>query len=148
MNMSLKEVIQSDLKEALKSRDEIKLQTLRLLSSAVHNEEIAQGGELLDKDVQMIVKREVKKRQEAIESFRSAGRDDTADRETAEMNILKAYLPEMMSDEEITKLINEEITNNPDANTGQIIGAVMKRTSGNADGKVVAQIVNQKLSQD
>lgn len=146
--MSLKEIIQSDLRGALKSRDEIKLQTLRLLSSAVHNEEIAQGSEISDKDVQTIVKREVKKRQEAIESFRSAGRNEAASKETTEMNILKAYLPEMMSDEEITTLINEEITNNPDANAGQIIGAVIKRASGNADGKVVAQIVNQKLSQD
>lgn len=145
--MSLKENIQTELKEALKNREEIKLQTLRLLSSAIHNEEISKGSDLKDADIQTIVKKEVKKRKEAIEGFRNAGRDESADKEAAEMKILEEYLPEMMSEAEVAKIVDEEIANNPDADMGRIIGAVMKRVAGNADGAIVSKLVKEKLSQ-
>ncbi|OGB74379.1 hypothetical protein A2V68_01385 [candidate division Kazan bacterium RBG_13_50_9] len=146
--MSFKETVQTELTTALKARDEIKVSTLRLLVSALHNEEIAKGkgGELGDADSQAVVKREVKKRKEAIEGFKSAGREESAAREEAEMKILEAYLPAMMSEEEITKLVDEEIAGNPGANQGQIIGAVMKRAGGLAEGNIVGQIVGQKLA--
>lgn len=146
--MSLKENIQAELKEALKNRDEVKLQTLRLLNSAIHNEEISKGEDLNDADIQTIVKKEVKKRKEAIEGFRNAGRDESADKETAEMKILEEYLPEMMSEAEVTKIVDEEIANNPDADMGRVIGAVMKRVAGEADGGMVSKLVKEKLSQN
>ncbi|MBU0598735.1 GatB/YqeY domain-containing protein [Patescibacteria group bacterium] len=144
--MALKDTIQADLTAALKSRDDLKLQTLRLLSSAIHNEEIAQGKELSESDVFVIVKREMKQRKEAIESYRSAGRDETADKEEAEMKLLEVYLPAQMSEAEVIALVEEVLASSPDGNAGQIIGVVMKKAGGNADGNLVAKIVNQKLS--
>lgn len=144
--MALKATIQADLTTALKNRDDLKLQTLRLLSSALHNEEIAQGKELTESEIFVIVKREIKKRKEAIESYRSVGRNDTADKEAAEMKILEAYLPAQMSEVEITALVDEVLASSPAGNAGQIIGMVMKKTGGNADGNLVAKIVNQKLA--
>lgn len=144
--MALKATIQADLTTALKSRDDLKLQTLRLLSSAIHNEEIATGKELPDSEIFVIVKREIKKRKEAIESYKSAGRNETADKEAAEAKILETYLPTQMSEAEITVLVDEVLATAPAGNVGQIIGMVMKRTGGNADGNLVAKIVNQKLA--
>ena len=144
--MALKETIQAELTAALKSRDDLKLQTLRLLFSAIHNEEIATGKELADSDVFVIIKREIKKRKEAIDSYRSAGRDETADKEAAEMGVLEKYLPAQMSEAEIAVLVDEVLSTNPVDNVGQIIGMVMKKTEGNADGTLVAKIVNQKLA--
>lgn len=144
--MELKATIQSDLTVALKSRDDLKLQTLRLLVSAMHNEEIAQGKELADGEIFVIIKKEVKKRKEAIESYKAAGRNETADKEAAEMKILETYLPIQMSESEVTILVDEVLASNPPSNVGQIIGLVMKKTGGNADGNLVAKIVNQKLA--
>jgi uncharacterized protein YqeY len=144
--MALKSTIQSDLTAALKSRDDLKLQTLRLLSSAMHNEEIAQGKELTDSEIFTIIKKEVKKRKEAIESYKAAGRNETADKEAAEMKILETYLPTQMSEVEIVAIVDEVLTGDHPQNVGQIIGMVMKKTGGNADGNLVAKIVNQKLA--
>jgi len=143
--MELKATIQADLTTALKNREDLKLQTLRLLSSAMHNEEIAQGKALADSEIFAVIKREVKKRKEAVESYRAAGRDETADKEAAEMKILEAYLPAQMSEAEVIALVDEMLAGNPLGNVGQIIGLVMKKAGGNADGNLVAKIVNQKL---
>lgn len=143
--MSIKENIQIATKEAMKNREELKLQTLRMLNSAIHNEEINKGGELDDTGVQNIVKKEVKKRKEAIVGFKEAGRTESVEKEEAEMRILEEYLPEMISEEELAKIVDEEITNHPEANAGQIIGMVMKRAEGRADGGMVNKIVKEKI---
>ena len=143
--MTLKEQISSDLKEAMKSRDDLKLQTLRMLSAAIHNEEIAKGGELDEAATHVVIRREVKKRKEAAESFRAGGRAEQSDKEEAEGKILEVYLPQLMNEAEVLKIVEEEIAANPGAQLGQIIGAVMKKTAGQADGTVVARLVNQKL---
>lgn len=143
--MTLKEQISSDLKEAMKSRDDLKLQTLRMLSAALHNEEIAKGGELDEAATHAVIRREVKKRKEAAESFRAGGRAEQGDKEEAEGKILEIYLPQLMNEAEVLKIVEEEIAANPGAQLGQIIGAVMKRAAGQADGTAVARLVNQKL---
>ncbi len=138
--------LQSEIIQALKAKEELKLQTLRLLSTALHNEKIAKGEDLTQEDIQIIIKKEVKKRKEAYDSFKAAGRDESAEKESKEMEILKTYLPEEMNEADVGKIVDEEISNNPDAGTGQIIGAVMKRTSGQASGDMVARLVNEKLA--
>jgi len=138
--------LQLEITQALKDKQDLKLQTLRMLSSALHNEKIAKGEDLTDQDVQQIIKREVKKRKEAFESYKSAGREEAAQKEADEMKILETYLPEMMSDEDVEKIVEEEIGNNPDAKAGQLIGVVMKRVAGQADGGKVAELVNKKLA--
>lgn len=144
--MDIKVQVQAELTAAMKNRDDLKLQTLRLLSNAIHNEEIAKGGELDEPAIQAVIKREVKKRQEASEIYTTAGRTEQAEKETAELKILEAYLPAAMSEDEIAKIVDAEIAANPGAKVGQIIGMVIKKTGGQADGTVVAKLVNAKLS--
>lgn len=138
--------LQSEIVQALKNKEELKLQTLRLLSAALHNEKIAKGEDLTSDEIQTIIKKEVKKRKEAHDIFHSAGREESAEKEAQEMVILKTYLPAEMSEAEIEKIVNEEMNNNPEIGVGQIIGAVIKRTSGQASGDVVARLVNKKLA--
>ena len=138
--------LQSEIIEALKNKEELKLQTLRLLSSALHNEKIAKGEDLSQADIQTVIKKEVKKRKEAYDSFQAAGRNESAQKEAQELDILKTYLPEEMTETEIEKIVDEEINNNPEMGIGQIIGAVIKRTSGQASGDIVARLVNKKLA--
>lgn len=144
--MALKATIQADLTAALKSRDDLKLQTLRLLSSAIHNEEIAQHQPLAESDIFTVIKHEIKQRKEAAESFKLAGRSESADKEMAEMKILEVYLPAQLSEAEVEATVDKLIAENPAANAGQIIGLAVKQTGGNADGSLIAQIVNAKLS--
>lgn len=143
--MDLKQQIQADLTAAMKAKEDLKLQTLRMLSAALHNEEIAKGGELDEPTTHAVIRREVKKRKEAAESFRSGNRPEQADKEETEAKILEVYLPQMMDEAEVMKIVDEEVAANPGAQMGQIIGAVMKRTAGQADGGVVSKLVNQKL---
>ncbi|MBN2585102.1 GatB/YqeY domain-containing protein [Patescibacteria group bacterium] len=143
--MNLKDQIQSDLTAAMKAKEDLKLQTLRMLSAALHNEEIAKGDELDESTIHAVIRREVKKRKEAAESFRLGGRTEQSDKEEAEGKILEVYLPQMMDEAAVAKIVEEEVAANPDAQMGQIIGAVIKRTAGNADGAVVSKLVNQKF---
>lgn len=138
--------LQSEIIEALKNKEKLKLQTLRLLSTALHNEKIAKKEDLTQADIQTIIKREVKKRKEAHDIFKTAGREESAQKEAQEMDILKTYLPKDLAEVDIEKIVNEEISNNPEANVGQIIGAVIKRTAGQAPGDIVSQLVNKKLA--
>jgi len=144
--MALKEQISSDLKDAMKNREDLKLQTLRMLSAALHNEEIAKGGELDETATYAVIRREAKKRKEAAESFRSGGRAEQADKEEAESKILEVYLPQMMDEAEVAKIVDEEVAANPGGQVGVIIGAVMKRTAGSADGGVVSRLVRERTS--
>lgn len=143
--MDLKQQIQSDLTAALKAREDLKLQTLRMLSAALHNEEIAKGGDLDEAAIHAVIRREVKKRKEAADGFRKGGRPEKGDQEEAESKILEAYLPQMMDEALVAKIVGEEIAANPGAQIGLIIGAVMKRTEGKADGGTVSRLVNQML---
>jgi len=143
--MSLKEQIQADLIAALKAKEDLKLQTLRMLSAALHNEEIAKGGELDEDATNAVIRREVKKRKEAAESFRAGGRPEQGDKEEAEGKILEMYLPQMMDETAVAKIVDEEVAANPGAQMGQIIGAVIKKTAGRADGSMISRLVNQKL---
>lgn len=145
--MILQEQISQDLKEALKSGDAIKVSTLRLLVAAFHNMEIekhTQGG-TEEKDYQAVVKREAKKRQEAIEAYKTAGRTEAQQQEEAELAILSQYLPEEMSEEEIKKIIEEVISEKGTDNLGMIIGEVVKRSDGRADGGLVSKLVKERV---
>lgn len=107
----MEEKIRSDLKSAQLSKDELTVSTLRLLLSEIHNAQIAKGSDLSDEDVTGVIQREVKKRKEAAEGFRSGGREDRAEKEDMEAKSLRKYLPEHLSNEELTKIIDEDINN-------------------------------------
>jgi uncharacterized protein YqeY len=148
----LKDTIQEDLKQAMLERDEEKLSTIRMLKSALQYFEIQKGGagyEATDEDVIDVVGREIKKRRESIEMFEKGSRQELADKEKKELEILQKYLPEQLSEEEIRKLIDEAIATTG-ATTIQEMGKVMAILSpqikGKADGGMVSTIVREKLS--
>ncbi|MBI2039787.1 GatB/YqeY domain-containing protein [Candidatus Microgenomates bacterium] len=142
--------LQSDLKQAQLDRDEVKVVTLRLLLSEIHNLEIQKGGNLTDQDAIQVAQREVKKRKEAAEGFRQGGREDQAQKEEAEEKILQAYMPAQLSNEELTKLVQDSI-NELGAKSlddmGRVMGLVMGKVAGRADGSVVSNIVKERLSE-
>lgn len=143
--MSLVKTIEQDLKNALKSKEEIKLAALRMLKSAFKNRAIELRVEDLDdKEAGIIVKKEVKKRQDSVKAYTEGNRPDLADRETAEIKILENYLPEMMSEDELKEIVEKAISENGN-NFGLIMKAVMSATDGQADGQVVQRLVKEKL---
>ncbi len=140
--------LQNDLREAQLARDEIKVSTLRLLLSEIKNAEIARGGSLTDNDVVTVTAREVKKRKEAAEGFRKGGREEQALKEEAELKVLQSYLPEMLSNEELTKLVQDSITEvgaTTISDMGKVMSAVMGKVAGRADGGTVSALVRKKL---
>ena len=147
--MKLTGQISSDLKEAQLARDEIKVSTLRLLLSEIHNTQIQKGADLLDEDVVSVVQKEAKKRKEAILGFRSGGREEQAKKEEAELAILESYLPKQLSNEVLTKIVEDSINEvgaKSLADMGKVMGMVMSKVKGQADGNTVSSIVKEKLS--
>ncbi len=153
--MSLKQTLQSDLQAAIKSRDELTAATLRMALSAVTNAEVAgkQAKELSDDEVLGVLDKEAKKRRESVVAYRDANRPELADREEAELGVLAGYLPQPMTEDEVSAIIDEAISQAAaDGKTGMsAMGPVMQRvtaaTKGRADGKTVSGIVRQRLTQ-
>lgn len=149
--------IQKDLKQAQLARDEVKVSTLRLLLSEIRNEEISKGGELSDNEVVTIIQREAKKRKEAAAGFRQGEREASALKEEAELKVLEGYLPAQLSNEELTKLVEDSITeleakgliNEVGAkgiqDMGRVMSVVMSKVAGRSEGSVVSRIVKSKL---
>jgi len=152
MSNSLKEKILSDLKDALKSGDNFRRDVLRLLSGAIKNVEIEKKKRdegLNDQEVVEVVKKSVKQRKDSVEQYENGGRQDLADKEKKEIEILLVYLPAQVSEdkvrEEIKKVIVETgATSQKDF--GKVMGIAMKRLQNQADGDVVKKIVEQEIS--
>jgi len=133
--------------EALKAHDEIRLSTLRLLSSAFNYEKIAKQHELTQEEELVVVQKEAKQRRDSIEAYKKAGANDLANKEEAELKILQEYLPPEMSEEELRKLVHEAIAATGAksiAEMGKVIGAV-KAKAPNVDGGRIAAIIRDKL---
>jgi len=147
---ALKDRLREDLTEAIRSRDELRSATIRLALTAITNEEVAgkTARELSDDEVVTVLTREAKKRREAAEAYDDAGRADRAERERAEGEVLAAYLPAQLSDDELAAMVRDAI-----AETGaegpRAMGQVMKvlgpRTAGRAEGGRVAALVRSAL---
>jgi len=149
----LKDRLQSDLTESIKARDEVRSGTIRMVLSAITNEEVSgkEARELTDDDVITVLGREAKKRREAAEAYDDAGRAELADKERAELVVIEGYLPAQMSDEELTAIVEAAISEvaATGAEGGRAMGAVMKiiqpKVKGRADGSVVAAKVKSAL---
>ncbi|HSW48374.1 MAG TPA: GatB/YqeY domain-containing protein [Candidatus Saccharimonadales bacterium] len=147
-----KQQLQQELKQAMLSKDTVKTSVLRMVISAIGYYEIQKGGagyEATEEDVQIVIEKEAKKIKDSIEQFRAAGRTELVDKETGELEILKKYLPEQMTEEEIKKLVIDAIaTTNATspADMGKVMGALMTQTKGKADGGTVSKIVKEELS--
>ena len=139
--------VESALKTALKARESITVETLRALKTRIQNEQISKGSELTEADVLALVQSEAKRRKEAAAAFRDGGRTEAADKEEAELKVLAQFLPEQMSEEEITKVIDEKIAANSwtKADFGQAMGQLKGHFGNNADGATVAKILKEKL---
>lgn len=143
------DTINQKIAEALKAHDEIRLSTLRLLSSAFNYEFIRLQHKLNEDEEIVVVRREAKKRKEAIEAYKKAGYEDRAQKEEKELVILQEFLPAEITDSEIEKLVDEAIAQiNPSgiSDMGKVIGFVKEKTKGAADGAKVAAYVRTKLS--
>lgn len=145
----LKQDIEQQLKEALKSREELRLSTLRFLLSAVKNEEIAKQKEATDEDVITVVQRQIKQRKESIEAYTNGNRPELAEKEKQELEILSKFLPQQMTEDEIKKIVDEVIASLPEnekKNFGKVMGIVMVRVKGKAEGSLVSKVVKEVLS--
>lgn len=143
------DTINKKIAEALKAHDEVRLSTLRLLSSALNYEFIAKQHKLNEEQELVVVRREGKKRKEAIEAYEKAGAKERADKEKKELAILAEFLPAEMTEEEIIRLVNEAMRQTGAktlAEMGKVIGLVMAKAKGRADGGKVAELVRSKLS--
>ena len=149
--MPLKEQIDADLKTAMLARDEFTTTTLRGLKAAILNEEVAKGARetgLSEEAIEQLVAREAKKRDEAAKLFEQGGNQASADKERAEKELLGAYLPEQLSEEDVKKLVEEVIAEiQPEGmkDMGRVIGAVKARAGNSADGALVAKLVKESL---
>ncbi len=151
--MALHEDIKASLKDAMKTKNEAKLRTVRSMLTAFTNELVATGkkpNEVLDDaGVLSVIKRLAKQRKESIVQFEAGNRQDLADPEKEELEILESYLPQMMSQEEIEPLAKAKLAElgfTDKSKMGQAIGAVMKDLQGKADGKDVKEVVERLLS--
>lgn len=135
--------------EAMKARDEIRLSTLRMLSSALNYEKIAKQHDLNEEEELAVVRRELKKRKDAIEAYEKVGATDRAEKEKKEGEILEAYLPAQMADSELEKIVQDAIAETGVqslSEIGKIMGAVMPKVMGKADGGRVSGMVKKLLS--
>ncbi len=146
--MSLTEKLLEDQKLAMKSRDELRLSTIRLLRSSVSYARINKGSELTDDEVLELLSREAKRRREAIDAAVSGERTDVAEKEMAELEIINAYLPQQLDEAQI-EAIAKEIVDQTGANgpkdRGKVMGPLMQRIRGKADGKLAGQVVERLL---
>jgi len=145
----ISDTITQKIAEALKARDEIRLSTLRLLSSALNYEFIAKQHKLSEEEELVVVGREAKKRKDAIEAYQKVEAFDRAEKEQKELKILEEYLPQQMPDIELIKLVDEAISQTGAkivADFGKVMGAVMPKVQGRAGGDRVSALVKEKLS--
>lgn len=142
--MDLKSQLLEDMKQAMKSKDSLKLGVIRYLRSEIKNFEI-DNGEQDDDGVMKIIASQVKKMKDAVSEFKAAGRDDLVSEEEAKIVVMEAYLPEQMSDEELASIVEKVISESEDKNMGKLIGAVIKAVDGKADGGRVSKLVREKL---
>jgi len=148
---ALKERLESDLRDAMKARDELATSTLRMVLAAVRNAEVAgkQARELTDDEVLSVLTKEAKKRREAATAFADAGRAESAAKERAEEEIIARYLPKQLSDEELTAVVAEALAQGGFTGLGQMgpaMKAVQAAVAGRAEGARVAAEVRRQLS--
>lgn len=147
--MSLLERLNSDMKQAMKDKAKTKLNVIRMVKSSLQNEKIQLGRDLNDDEVLTIVNRELKQRKDSLHEFEKAGRDDLADAVKEEITILVDYLPEQLSEEEILTIVKEtiaEVGASSKADMGKVMGAIMPKVKGKADGSLINKLVSQQLS--
>lgn len=147
--MSLQEQISAALKDAMRARDEVKMATLRLVLAAIKKREKEARSLLEDQEVISVITTQIKQRRESIEQYRKAGREDLAQTEESELQILQGYMPEQVSEEEISNTLDEIIAEVGAASMkdmGKVMKAAMAKLAGKAEGGAINAMVKEKLS--
>ncbi len=147
--MSLKEQISTDIKEAMKAKENVKRDALRLLSSAFKQIEVDERKELSDEDIIKIIQKQIKQRNDSIEQYTIAGRDDLIEKEQAEISFYEPYLPKQLSDEELTtaiKAIIAQVEATTMKDIGKVMGMASKELAGKVDGKRINECAKALLS--
>lgn len=147
--MNLKEKFTTDLKESMKSKDEVKVSTIRFLMSAIHNVEIEKGKDMVDEDIVTIIQKQVKQRRESIEGFKKGNRLELVEKEKREMEILQKYLPEQISSSDIELMVYKAIKDTSSSkmtDMGKVMGKLSGELKGKADMGLVSKLVREKLS--
>ncbi|HST25449.1 MAG TPA: GatB/YqeY domain-containing protein [Gaiellaceae bacterium] len=147
--MSLIERIESELKEAMKEREAERRDALRLILNALRNAEKELQRPLHEDEELQVLQRERKRRLEAIEAFEAAGRDEQADKEEDELEVLEEFMPEPLSDDELEAIVDDAIAENGATSMrdlGRVMADVMPQVAGRADGSAVSQLVREKLA--
>ncbi len=140
--------LEEDLKAALRARDTLRTSTIRLARAALKNAEIERRRPLNEAEVIEVLRREVRRRREAIEAFTRGGRDDLVEKEQLEMAVLLGYLPAQLEEAEIHRIVAEvvaEVGATGGGEFGRVMGPVMRRVAGRADGRTVERIVREAL---
>ena len=143
--------LKEDLKQSMLARDAEKTSTLRMVISALGYYEIEKGGagyEATEEDVEAVLQKQAKQRRDSIEQFKTGGRDELAEKETKELELIEAYLPQQMSEDEVKKLVDEAVNSTGATNAadlGKVMGALMPKVKGKADGNLVSRLVREKL---
>jgi uncharacterized protein YqeY len=146
--MGLREKIDADIKDALKSGAKDKVSALRMLSAALKNKEIDKRRQLTDEEVIETIRTLIKQRKDSIEQFTKGGRQDLADKETAEAALLKVYLPQQLTREELEAMVREAVAQTGAQGArdmGKVMKALVPMTAGRADGKLLSELVKIAL---
>lgn len=142
----LLEKIRKDLEEATRKQDPLVLKTLRFILSEIHYEEIEKQRDLTDEEVVSVLQKDVKKRNDALLLMKKAGREELVTEETKKLEVIKPYLPTQLPVSDLEKIVEETISNTDNPQMGMVIGMVMQKVKGKADGKTVADLVKAKLA--
>lgn len=145
----LKQQLTDDLKQAIKSGDTVKRSIIRLVMASISNAEIAKRGDIEDSDILGIIAKEVRQHEESIDSFKKGNRQDLVEKEEAEMAILKGYMPQQMSREEVVEAARQvigEVGAQGPSDKGKVMQQIMPRLKGKADGRVINEVVTELLS--
>ena len=148
--MSLLERLNNDMKQAMKNKEKDKLSVIRMVKASLQNEAIKLGTTELSDDAELtVLSREVKQRKDSLHEFDKAGRQDLVDKLRTELEILELYLPKQLSEEELSEIVKETISEvgaTSKAEMGKVMAAIMPKVKGKADGSLVNKFVQQHLS--
>lgn len=147
--MNLLDRLNQDMKEAMKNKEKEKLSVIRMVKSSLQNEQIKFGRDLTEDDQLTVLNRELKQRKDSLQEFEKANREDLVEKLRNEISILEHYMPEQLSEDELLAIVDETISEvgaSSKADMGKVMGAIMPKVKGKADGGLVNRLVQQQLS--
>lgn len=147
--MSVYDQLNSDLKDAMKARDKVRLGVIRGLKSQIMNAEVDNGNQkLTDEQISSVVMKEIKQQKESLEEFQKANRDDLVKDQSAKLKIAEEYAPKQLSEDEVGAIVNqtiEQLHAESMADFGKVMGAIMPKVKGKADGSIINKLVKKQL---